>query len=132
MSLTDTAHLRHPTFPVENEWTADEQDPYGTSPNQPGAKLDAGKVPAAQLLGQFPLALSAVLQVGAFGAKKYSMGGWQHVPNGFTRYQDAQFRHWLKRAMGEQCDPDSQMLHLAHEAWNALASLELHLRGARE
>jgi hypothetical protein len=38
------------------------------------------------------------------------------------------FRHALKQAMGEDVDPDSKLFHLAHEAWGALATLELFLR----
>ena len=105
-----------------------EQDPSGLAAAAPGAKLDAGKVMAAQILAQFPRALHGVAEVGSFGARKYSMGGWQHVDNGFARYEDAQFRHFLKRNMGEAVDPDSKLDHLKHEAWNALAKLELYLR----
>ena len=36
-------------------------------------------------------------------------------------------RHRLKRVR-ETHDPDSGILHLAHEAWNVLAELELALR----
>lgn len=106
----------------------DEHDPNGLDSSSPGAKLDAGKVLAAQILAQFPRALHGVAEVGSFGARKYSMGGWQHVENGFARYEDAQFRHFLKRNMGETVDPDSKLDHLKHEAWNALAKLELYLR----
>ena len=110
------------------ESSTQETDPSGLSASAPGAKLDAGKVMAAQIMSQFPRALHGVAEVGSFGARKYSMGGWQHVENGFLRYEDAQFRHFLKRNMGETVDPDSQLDHLKHEAWNALAKLELHLR----
>lgn len=105
-----------------------ETDPNGIQPGEPGAKLDAGKVRAAQLLGQFSRALSAVAEVGEFGANKYVLGGWQEVSDGINRYENAQLRHWLKRQSGELNDSDSQLLHKAHEAWNALASLELYLR----
>lgn len=105
-----------------------EQDPTGLKASEPGAKLDAGKVMAAQILSQFPHALLGVAEVGSFGARKYSLGGWQFVENGFGRYEDAQFRHFLKRNMGEAVDPDSNLDHLKHEAWNALAKLELYLR----
>jgi hypothetical protein len=39
-------------------------------------------------------------------------------------------RHWLKDKMGEKVDDDSKLRHLAHEAWNALAVLDLALREA--
>lgn len=94
----------------------------------PGAKLDKGKVRPSLILNGMARALTAVAEVGTFGANKYTDGGWVHVPNGFARYEDAQQRHALARAKGEERDPESQLLHLAHEAWNALAKLDLYLR----
>lgn len=105
-----------------------EQDPLGINQHAPGAKLDQGKLQADQILGMFAHALKEVCRVGQFGANKYSMGGWQHVPEGERRYADARFRHWLERKLGEEIAPDSGLLHLAHEAWNVLAELELRLR----
>lgn len=106
-----------------------EQDPTGKSAHQPGAKLDAGKLRPALVLNGFANALEAVVKVGTDGANKYTDNGWQEVPNGFSRYEDAEARHRMKRAKGEKRDKDSKSLHLAHEAWNALAKLELYLRG---
>lgn len=74
----------------------------------------------------------AVAEVGTFGANKYTDGGWIEVPNGFQRYEDAQMRHVFKRHMGETHDPDSKLLHLAHEAWNAMAKLDLYLRNKEQ
>lgn len=105
-----------------------ENDPYGKSQHEPGAKLDAGKQRPALVLGSFSRALAAVVQIGTFGANKYTPRGWETVPNGIERYADAAGRHRLKRGMGEELDPDSKMKHLAHEAWNVLAELELLLR----
>jgi hypothetical protein len=105
-----------------------EADPNGLRPSDAGAKLDSGKIEADQLLGMFSRALTAVAGVGSFGARKYSMGGWQSVENGQERYADALMRHWLKMKGGEEVDPDSGLLHHAHLAWNALATLELKLR----
>lgn len=105
-----------------------ERDRYGLDQHAAGAKLDLGKPMSGRLLGLFAKALYNVSEVGTFGAQKYSEGGWVHVEDGFKRYEDAQMRHYLKRHMGEEIDPDSGHLHLAHEAWNALAKLELYLR----
>lgn len=105
-----------------------EQDPTGRKPGDPGAKLDQGKVRPSLIIESMPRALWALAEVGTFGANKYSKDGWIAVPNGQERYADAGYRHILKRAMGERVDPDSEKLHLAHEAWNALAKLELFLR----
>jgi hypothetical protein len=103
-----------------------EHDPHGTEPSVPGAKLDAGKT-LSGVLGDFSLALNAVAQVGTVGAKKYSRGGWQSVPNGVERFTDAKWRHLLAQRH-QAVDDQSGLLHLAHEAWNTLAVLELMLR----
>jgi hypothetical protein len=105
-----------------------ERDPSGIDQHVAGAKLDAGKPMCGLVLGGFARALMEVSKVGTFGAVKYTPDGWLSVPNGYNRYQDAQLRHWLVAQTGEQLDPDSELDHLAHEAWNALAKLELKLR----
>jgi len=105
-----------------------ETDPNGMDPHSSGAKLDAGKNRPGLVLGDFARALWAVAEIGTFGAMKYTEGGWMHVPNGMARYDDAKMRHWLKDKMGQELDPDSEKTHLAHEAWNALARLDLHIR----
>lgn len=103
-----------------------ELDPTGKSASEAGAKLDQGKIMAA-ILGQFSRALTAVAEVCTHGATKYSRGGWQTVPNGIERYDDAKWRHALK-GYYEDLDIDSGLMHDAHEAWNILAKLELKLR----
>ncbi len=108
--------------------SVNEIDPNGLEPHDPGAKLDAGKIRPALVLGSFARALWAVSEIGTAGAKKYSDDGWTRVLGGEERYADAELRHLLKRCMGEEIDEDSGSLHLAHEAWNALAKLELCLR----
>lgn len=105
-----------------------EHDPKGLSPHAPGAKLDAGKLMADMVLGDFARALTAVTEVGTFGARKYTKHGWLLVEDGVARYSDARMRHWLKEKCGETHDPDSGLLHAAHDAWNTLARLELMLR----
>lgn len=66
--------------------------------------------------------------MGTFGAKKYTEQGWCVVENGVQRYTNAMYRHLLLEAMGEENDVESELLHSAHTAWNALARLELQLR----
>lgn len=105
-----------------------EKDPHGKDPHASGAKLDAGKNRPGLVLGGFARALWAVSEIGTFGANKYTENGWVEVPNGMARYDDAKMRHWLKEQMGQELDPDSEKTHLAHEAWNALARLDLHIR----
>jgi hypothetical protein len=80
----------------------------------------------------FSKALTEVCKIGTHGAEKYSPNGWKSVPNGIERYDDAQERHKLKRWSGEELDQDSDLLHRAHEAWNALAALEFILGETHE
>lgn len=104
-----------------------EIDPNDIDQHEPGAKLDEGKI-LAGVLGDFSKALKAVAEVGTFGAKKYSRGGWKHVNNGIKRYTDALWRHLLDENI-EENDKDSGLKHAAHLAWNSLARLELILSG---
>ena len=105
-----------------------EKDPTGRSQHAPGAKLDAGKLRPALVLGGFARALAAVTAVGTFGAAKYTDDGWISVPKGTERYDDACLRHWLAEKSGEPVDKDSELEHAAHTAWNALARLDLLIR----
>ena len=105
-----------------------EDDPSGPNAHIPGAKLDKGKVRRALVLGGFARALLRVSDVGTYGAAKYIDNGWQEAPAGQARYDDAKLRHWLSEKTGELQDPDTTIEHAAHEAWNALARLELMLR----
>lgn len=105
-----------------------EADPHGKDAHAPGAKLDAGKVRPALVLGGFARALLEVSKVGTYGATKYTENGWMQVENGQARYDDAKLRHWLTEKAGVPYDPDTKLVHAAHEAWNALARLDLMLR----
>lgn len=105
-----------------------ERDPNGIGAHSPGAKLDAGKNRCALVINGFSRALWQVCLVGTFGAAKYTPNGWKEVENGIERYSDAMDRHLLMEASGEECDPDSGLLHAAHAAWNALARLDLMLK----
>jgi hypothetical protein len=95
---------------------------------EPGVKLDQGKNRLGLVLGGFPRALRAVGEIGTFGAEKYTDNGWISVPDGEKRYIDAMLRHLLAEFEGEENDPESGYLHLAHFCWGALAVLELRLR----
>lgn len=95
----------------------------------PGAKDDSGKNRMALVLGAFAPALMLVSKVGTFGANKYTDNGWQTVPKGIARYEDAMLRHYFQYKDGETVDPESGIHHLAHCAWNALAVLTLTLKG---
>ena len=90
-----------------------------------GVKLDGEKPRMDLVLSGFAEAIEQVGWVGTFGANKYTDDGWQSVDNGIERYLSAMIRHYLKYRQGEYYDTDSELPHLAHMAWNALAVLEL-------
>ena len=94
----------------------------------PGAKDDNGK-PMAGVLLDFSRALQTVVDVGTYGAKKYTRTGWATVPEGSQRYTDAMMRHLLAMDVDpDGLDKETGLPHLAHVAWNALAVLELQAR----
>lgn len=105
-----------------------ELDPNGKSAKELGSKLDLGKSPLYRgLLDYFPRACKAVADVSAAGARKYAWKGWESVPDGIARYRDALARHIADESIDGQYDSDG-FRHLAQQAWNALAALELTLR----
>ena len=94
----------------------------------PGAKDDKAK-PMAGVLLDFSRALQTVVDVGTYGAKKYTRTGWATVPEGSQRYTDAMMRHLLAMDIDpDGLDKETGLPHLAHVAWNALAVLELQAR----
>ena len=94
----------------------------------PGAKDDKAK-PMAGVLLDFSRALQTVVEVGTYGAKKYTRTGWATVPEGSQRYLDAMMRHLLAMDVDpDGLDKETGLPHLAHVAWYALAVLELQAR----
>ena len=85
------------------------------------AKADAGK-PRPTLV---PVSLiEAVTAVHMYGNEKYhDPENWRQVEP--QRYQDALYRHWLSYLKGEQCDPESGLPHLWHQACNAAFLIEM-------
>ena len=96
-----------------------------------GIKYDEDKPLAGLVLQDFGSALLEVAKVGTFGAEKYEKSNWLIVPNGIERYTDAMARHFLQESL-QPNDPESELKHAAHTAWNALARLELMLRNERQ
>lgn len=77
------------------------------------------------VLEYFPLALTEIARVSSFGSIKYGWGTWSGIEFGIDRYGDAALRHAVAQT---DTDDESGLLHAAHEAWNAMARLELILR----
>ncbi len=90
--------------------------------NTEGVKYDTGKPRIAEMIQDFREPLIEVAKVWAFGADKYSKGNWAYVLNGRDRYTNAMIRH-LVAEVDNSNDAESELLHAAHVAWNALARL---------
>jgi len=95
-----------------------EIDPNGLNANDPGAKLDVGKL-RYSLIPTGPLKWLA--QLYTVGAIKYSDHGWKAVTKAESRYLDALMRHLEKHRAGEWLDPDTKVPHIIAVAWNAFA-----------
>mgnify|MGYP001579715297 CR=1 FL=1 len=99
--------------------------------NEQGMKYDSGKIGANMIFEYFADALWEVAKVADMGAKKYARASWKTVPNKEQRYADAKARHFLRQYMvtidDPEYDPESEILHLAHECWNDLAKLQMKL-----
>jgi hypothetical protein len=98
-----------------------------------GVKKDDGKPPViAGCMRLFPRALAEVAKISQAAQKKYpSYDNWQRVENGFERYTEALGRHMLAEGV-QETDPEDGGLEAAKVAWNALARLELKLRGEQK
>jgi len=70
-------------------------------------------------------ALTGLIKVLTFGAKKYAPNGWRIVPDAKSRYEAALLRHLAARAQGEVYDQDSGLRHIDHILTNAAFLAEL-------
>ena len=76
-----------------------------------GRKDDTGKARWDLL----PLkATREIVDVLTFGAAKYGANNWQLVEDHEARYVAALQRHLTAWRLGETCDPESGLHHLAH------------------
>lgn len=89
-----------------------------------GFKLDIEKPRMDLVMGDFSDAIISVGEVGTYGANKYDDSNWKKVPNLEERYLSAMLRHYLAYKSGEIYDRESELPHLSHMAWNALAVLQ--------
>ena len=95
-----------------------------------GIKFDGGKLRLAEMMQDFRLPLSAVCRVWEFGADKYEKSNWKKVDNATDRYTNAMLRHLMEEE-AKPFDDESELLHAAHVAWNAIARLYfiMHAKG---
>lgn len=81
-----------------------------------GMKFDTGKLMYSLIPVETTQALAEVL---SFGASKYAIDGWKHVPDAKRRYMDALIRHLEAFRSGELYDQESGLSHLSHVLANA-------------
>ena len=111
-----------------NEKECKKKPAYDLTDDGKGKKYDSGKSMVGTLCRVFPRALLGVGQCIEFGTHKYpNPDNWKLVDGAFTRYQDSMMRHYLKFLAGQEKDSETNLLHLKHMVWNALAVLELYL-----
>ena len=98
-----------------------------------------GKVQMDLFDSGFPNAVMEVAKVMTWAAenKGYKPHDWKSLPNAETEFSAAASRHrvkgFIQKAKGvpaiERTDEESNIVHLAHTAFNILAELELVLTG---
>jgi len=101
-----------------------------------------GKVRVELVDDGFPLALREIAKVMTWAqtAKGYKDHDWQNLPDAEIQLAAAASRHRTDAIMqrleglpvGERVDPESKLMHKAHEAFGVLAQLELMLRERAE
>jgi hypothetical protein len=92
--------------------------------------MDQGKSPVVDgCFRYFPRALLAVAMVSKSGADKYQVEFREKAWLAYTESDilNSEGRHMLKEVIEGKYDSDSNLLHKAHKAWNALAALEKEL-----
>jgi hypothetical protein len=74
-----------------------------------------------------PLAREELGKVAGFGSRKYARGNYLKGYD-WSLCVDAMHRHMLAFESGEDRDPESGLLHVAHAAWHGLALTSFILR----
>ena len=96
-----------------------------------GTKFDNGKLRLAEMIIDFKEPLQGLCKVWEFGAKKYGKSNWKEVENGKDRYTNALLRH-LVAEEDKLTDDETELLHSAHIAFNALARMYFILKEREE
>jgi hypothetical protein len=92
-----------------------------------GTKYDNGKLRLAEMIIDFRVAMEELCKVWEFGANKYEKSNWKKLANPIDRYTNAMLRHLLAEETN-LVDDESNLLHAAHIAFNALARLHFIVR----
>lgn len=94
-----------------------------------------GKVGVHMTIDGFPNALMEVSRVMQWAAdnKGYKLHDWKNLPEAEVSLSSAGYRHMLENSIqkaldvspADRVDHESELLHLAHQAFNILAQIEL-------
>lgn len=98
-----------------------------------------GKVPVHMVIDGFPLSLVEISKVMGWArdVKGYELHDWRNIPDADNALSSAGYRHMLENSIQkskglratERVDDESRLIHLAHQAFNLLAEMELILSG---
>ena len=97
-----------------------------------GVKKDDEKLPMGIVIQrQFPNALKAIAKCSLYGHNKYKETdvdwmNFERLDNAKERYFNALSRHFLDAGIDlSEKDNESELPHIYHVAWNAMALLEV-------
>lgn len=94
---------------------------WGPPPKDPKMINGAGK---PKILNLPSVVLDAYHAVNEYGIKKYGKEGtWKNNEDGVTEYLNAAGRHILAIGDGENLDSESNLPHVYHILWNAVAAV---------
>lgn len=97
--------------PIDMYIEPPQYNPEDVAFNKVGVKYDNDK-PQWSLV---PFkAMTQVVDVLTYGARKYAPDNWKKVPDARRRYIDAAFRHLSAYTSGEKNDSETGKSHLAH------------------
>lgn len=97
--------------PIDMYIEPPQYNPEDVAFNKVGVKYDNDK-PQWSLV---PFkAMTQVVDVLTYGARKYAPDNWKKVPDARRRYIDAAFRHLSAYVSGEKNDSETGKSHLAH------------------
>ena len=87
-----------------------------------GNKDDVGKPRPSLILQDMYPAITALITLAEFGARRYAAKGWTTVENAEARYMEALQRHLMLELIEPgSIDEESKAPHLIAIAWNAMA-----------
>jgi hypothetical protein len=104
-----------------------------------GVKKDNEKLPMGIVIQrQFPNALKAIAKCSLYGHNKYEETdldwmNFERLENAEERYFNALFRHLLDCGLDlDKKDSESELPHIYHVVWNAMALLELLTKNKKD